>query len=85
MQYKLDNFKRGRAVKIMSVETFHNKQTDVSYENISTNSQPSRCNIIHLIERVNLEKKTERKKNILFFFSFVSVVALMVLVFSLVH
>jgi hypothetical protein len=69
----------------MSVETFHNKQTDVSYENISTNSQPSRCNIVNLIEKVNLEKKTERKKNILFFFSFVSVVALVVSVFSLVH
>ena len=69
----------------MSVETFHNKQTDVSYENISTHSQSSRCNIVHLIEKVNTEKKAERKKNILFFFSFVSVVALVVSVFSLVH
>ena len=69
----------------MLVETFHNKQTDVSYESISTNSQPSRCNIVNLIKKINLEKKVERKKNVLFFFSFVSVVALVVSVFSLVH
>ena len=69
----------------MLVETFHNKQTDVSYENISTNSQPSRCNIVNLIKKINLEKKVERKKNVLFFFSFVSVVALVVSAFSLVH
>ena len=69
----------------MSVETFHNKQTDVSYENISINSQSSRCNILHLIEKVNTEKKIERKKNILFFFSFLSVVALVITMFSLVH
>ena len=69
----------------MSIETFHNHQPKVSYQNISNNTQSNRCNIIHLIERVNLEKKTERKKNILFFFSFVSVVALVVLAFSLVH
>ena len=69
----------------MSVETFHNKQKDVLYENISTNSQLSRCNIVNLIEKINLEKKVERKKNVLFFFSFVSVVALVVSAFSLVH
>ena len=69
----------------MSVESFHNKQTDVSYENISTHSQSSRCNIVHLIEKVNIEKKIERKKNILFFFSFLSVVALVVTMFSFVH
>jgi len=69
----------------MSVETFHNKQKDVLYENISTNSQLSRCNIVHLIEKINTEKKIERKKNVLFFFSFVSVVALVVSAFSLVH
>jgi hypothetical protein len=69
----------------MLVETFHNKQTDVSYESISTNSQPSRCNIVNLIKKINLEKKVERKKNVLFFFSFVSVVALVVSAFSLVH
>ena len=69
----------------MSVETFHNKQTDVSYENISTHSQSSRCNIVHLIEKVNTEKKIERKKNILFFFSFLSAVALVVTMFSFVH
>ena len=69
----------------MSVESFHNKQMDVSYENISINSQSSRCNIVHLIEKVNTEKKAERKKNILFFFSFLSVVALVVTMFSFVH
>ena len=69
----------------MSVETFHNKQTDVSNENISTHSQSSRCNIVHLIEKVNTEKKIERKKNILFFFSFLSAVALVVTMFSFVH
>ena len=69
----------------MSVETFHNKQTNVSYENISTHSQSSRCNILHLIEKVNREKKVERKKNMLFFFSFLSVVALVVTMFSFVH
>ena len=69
----------------MSVEIFHNKQTDVSYENISTHSQSSRCNIVHLIEKVNTEKKAERKKNILFFFSFLSVVALVITMFSFVH
>jgi hypothetical protein len=69
----------------MSIETFHNHQLKVSYQNISNNTQSNRCNIIHLIERANLEKKAERKKNVLFFFSFVSVVALVVSAFSLVH
>ena len=69
----------------MSIETFHNHQPKVSYQNISNNTQLTRCNIIHLIERVNSEKKTERKKNILFFFGFVSIVALVVSAFSLVH
>ena len=69
----------------MSIETFHNHQPKVSYQDISNNTQSNRCNIIHLIERVNSEKKTERKKNILFFFGFVSIVALVVLAFSLVH
>ena len=69
----------------MSVETLHNKQTDVLHEIISTHSQSSRCNIVHLIEKVNTEKKVERKKNILFFFSFLSAVALVVTMFSFVH
>ena len=69
----------------MSIETFHNHQPKVSYQNISNNTQSNRCDVVQLIEKINLEKKTERKKNILFFFSFVSVVALVVSVFSLVH
>ncbi len=69
----------------MSIETFHNHQSKVLHKNISNNTQSDRCNIVELIEKVNLEKKTERKKNVLFFFSFVSVVALVVSVFSLVH
>lgn len=68
----------------MSIETFHNHQSKVFHQNI-LNTQSDRCNIVDLIEKVNLEKKTERKKNVLFFFSFVSVVALVVSAFSLVH
>ena len=69
----------------MSIETFHNHQPKVSYQNISNNTQSNRCDVVQLIEKINFEKKVERKKNILFFFSFVSVVALVVSVFSLVH
>ncbi len=68
----------------MSIETFHNHQSKVFHEN-TLNTQSNRCDIVQLIEKINLEKKTERKKNVLFFFSFVSVVALVVSVFSLVH
>ena len=68
----------------MSIKTFHNHQSKVFHQNI-LNTQSDRCNIVDLIEKVNLEKKVERKKNVLFFFSFVSVVALVVSAFSLVH
>ena len=68
----------------MSIETFHNHQSKVSHQNI-LNTQSNRCDVVQLMEKINLEKKTERKKNVLFFFSFVSVVALVVSVFSLVH
>ena len=69
----------------MSIETFNNDQAKFYNQNTSAISQSSRCNIVHLIEKVNTEKKAERKKNVLFFFSFVSVVALVVSVFYLVH
>ena len=69
----------------MSIETFDNNQTKVYYQNTLASSHSKRCNIVHLIEKANTEKKIERKKNILFFFSFVSLVALVVSVFSLVH
>ena len=68
----------------MSIETFHNHQSKVFHQNIS-NTQSNRCDVVQLIEKINLEKKVERKKNVLFFFSFVSVVALVVSLFSLVH
>ena len=68
----------------MSIKTFHNHQSKVLHKNI-LNTQSDRCNIVELIEKVNFEKKEERKNNVLFFFSFVSVVALVVSVFSLVH
>ena len=68
----------------MSIETFHNHQSKVLHKNI-LNTQSNRCDVVQLIEKVNLEKKVERKKNVLFFFSFVSVVALVVSAFSLVH
>ena len=69
----------------MSIETFDNNQAKVYYQNTSANSLSKRCNIVHLIEKANTEKKIERKKNILFFFSFLSAVALVVTMFSLVH
>ena len=69
----------------MSIETFHNHQSKVLHKNISNNTQSDRCDVVQLIEKINLEKKVERKKNVLFFFSFVSVVALVVSAFSLVH
>jgi hypothetical protein len=69
----------------MSIETFNNDQAKVYYQNTSASSHSKRCNIVHLIEKVKTEKKIERKKNILFFFSFLSVVALVVTMFSLVH
>ena len=69
----------------MSIETFHNHQSKVLHKNISNNTQSDRCNIVELIEKVNLEKKIERKKNVLFFFSFLSTVALVVTIFSLIH
>ena len=68
----------------MSIKTFHNHQSKVLHKNI-LNTQSNRCDVVQLIEKVNLEKKVERKKNVLFFFSFVSVVALVVSAFSLVH
>ena len=69
----------------MSIETFNNDQAKFYDQNTSAISQSSRCNIVHLIEKVNTEKKIERKKNILFFFSFLSVVALVITMFSFVH
>ena len=68
----------------MSIETFHNHQSKVFHQNI-LNTQSKRCDIVQLIEKIKLEKKVERKKNVLFFFSFISVVALVVSAFSLVH
>ena len=68
----------------MSIETFHNHQSKVLHKNI-LNTQSNRCDVVQLMEKINLEKKVERKKNVLFFFSFVSVVALVVSAFSLVH
>ena len=68
----------------MSIKTFHNHQSKVLHKNI-LNTQSNRCDVVQLIEKINLEKKVERKKNVLFFFSFVSVVALVVSAFSLVH
>jgi len=68
----------------MSIETFHNHQSKVFHQNI-LNTQSNRCDVVQLIKKINLEKKAERKKNVLFFFSFVSVVALVISVFSLVH
>jgi hypothetical protein len=69
----------------MSIETFNNDQAKVYYQNTLSNSLSKRCNIVHLIEKANAEKKIERKKNILFFLSFLSVVALVVTMYSLVH
>ena len=69
----------------MSIETFNNDQAKFYNQNTSAISQSSSCNIVHLIEKVNTEKKVERKKNMLFFFSFLSIVALVVTMFSLVH
>ena len=68
----------------MSIKTFHNHQSKVLHQNI-LNTQSNRCDVVQLMEKINLEKKVERKKNVLFFFSFVSVVALVVSAFSLVH
>ena len=68
----------------MSIETFHNHQSKVFHQNI-LNTQSNRCDVVQLIEKINLEKKIERKKNVLFFFSFLSTVALVVTIFSLVH
>ena len=51
----------------MSIETFHNHQSKVLHKNISNNTQSDRCNIVELIEKVNLEKKEERKNNVFFF------------------
>jgi hypothetical protein len=68
----------------MSIKKFHNHQSKVFHQNI-LNTQSNRCDVVQLIEKINLEKKVERKKNVLFFFSFVSVVALVVSAFSLVH
>ena len=47
----------------MSIETFHNHQSKVSHQNI-LNTQSNRCDVVQLMEKINLEKKVERKKNV---------------------
>ena len=54
----------------MSIETFNNDQAKFYDQNTSAISQSSRCNIVHLIEKVNTEKKAERKKIYYFFLAF---------------
>ena len=51
----------------MSIKTFHNHQSKVLHKNISNNTQSDRCNIVELIEKINLEKKQKEKKMYYFF------------------